>query len=106
MSVELVVVEWDDLLNGSLPDAVIERAYGPFGAGVMGIRGVPGFLEAKSRLLETAHTLATLPTEYLEENLTDPDVRVGLSHLCLSFTFTDTIQRWMVSWKGENGRYA
>ena len=74
MAVELVVVDWEDVLNGSLPDAVIETAYGPTGIGVMGIRGVPGFVDAKRSFLETAHTLATLPTDYLEEKLTDPDV--------------------------------
>ena len=73
-TIDLVVVDWEDVDNGSVPDSIIEQAYGPTGAGVMGIRGVPGFVEAKNRCLQTAHTLATLPPEYLEEHLTDPDV--------------------------------
>jgi isopenicillin N synthase-like dioxygenase len=40
--------------------------------GLVAIRGVPGFVEAKARLFAMAHGLASLPQEVLEGELSDP----------------------------------
>ena len=51
--------------------SLLERAYGPQGTGILAIRNMPGFVEAKNAFLPEAHTLATLPSDYLETHLTD-----------------------------------
>lgn len=72
---DLVVVEWDDLQqsnsNSSCLLEVMERAYGPDGTGMLAIRNVPGFVQAKAACLPMAHALAHLPADYLENELTD-----------------------------------
>jgi isopenicillin N synthase-like dioxygenase len=40
--------------------------------GLIAIRGVPGFVEAKARLFGMAHSLVSLPPEVLEGELSDP----------------------------------
>ena len=82
---QVVVVEWDDLVLSSRDhqshserinriQSAIERAYGlQTGIGILAVRGVPGFVQAKDAFLPMAHTLATqLPESYREEHLTDP----------------------------------
>jgi hypothetical protein len=87
---DVVIVEWDDLIAASRRDenehddassscvttiqTAIEQAYGlQSGIGIMAIRGVPGFQQAKDTFLPMAHTLATqLPESYRETHLTDP----------------------------------
>lgn len=85
----VVIVEWTDLVAASSSSAscseieqLLEQAYGPTGTGILAIRGVPGFVEAKNAFLPEAHKLATLPTEYLEEHLTDAKslYNAGWSH--------------------------
>jgi hypothetical protein len=71
----VVIVEWKDLTSEDhskhIRDA-LERAYGASGTGILAIRGMPGFVEAKEAFLPLAHTLATtLSATYLEEHLTD-----------------------------------
>jgi hypothetical protein len=82
---KLVIVDWNDLLllidgdDGSTTTSIhgpIEEAYGPNGVGILGIRHVPNFIAAKDRVLHFAHALASLPKEYLENELTDPKVSV------------------------------
>jgi hypothetical protein len=61
----------------------LERAFGAANStGIIAIRNVPGFVAAKEACLPLAHTLAHLPTEYLEQELTDPDslYNAGWSH--------------------------
>ena len=87
---DLVILDWKDLTassNSSSSSSTIvdeqqnennisqalERAFGRTGLGVVAIRGVPGFVEAKQAFLPMAHQLAHLPKDYLEEKLTDPD---------------------------------
>lgn len=70
----VVVVEWEDLLRSHPPSKLsdsIEQALGPQGTGLIAIRNVPGFVEAKRAFLPQAHHLVHLPTEYLETTLTD-----------------------------------
>lgn len=83
---EVVIVDWNDLVRPTPCDdarmsepmnriqSAIERAYGlNDGIGILVVRGVPGFLQAKEAFLPMAHTLATqLPESYREEHLTDP----------------------------------
>jgi isopenicillin N synthase-like dioxygenase len=82
---ELVVVDWNELLvNQCTTDSnnveiaslvlqsAINRAYGSDGTGILAIRNVPGFVEAKQKFLPMAHKLINLPESYLEENLSDP----------------------------------
>jgi hypothetical protein len=83
---EVVIVDWDDLIRSFTCDdalnlgptnriqSAIEEAYGlQEGIGILAVRGVPGFVQAKDAFLPMAHTLAKeLPESYREEHLTDP----------------------------------
>jgi hypothetical protein len=97
MTADLVIVDWSDLVGASgasnsaasnsfdaqatSNDASdinirmmesLEEAYGSHGTGILCIRGMPGFVQAKEAFLPMAHTLATkLPSDYLETHLTD-----------------------------------
>jgi isopenicillin N synthase-like dioxygenase len=80
---QVVVVDFEDLLkepdaaspeNASSPlSSQLFEAYGSSGnsLGVLAIRNVPGFIDAKQKFLPMAHTLAHLPRDYLEQDLTD-----------------------------------
>jgi len=78
---ELVVVDFEQLNGEGSLEELIEKAYGEGGYGVMGIRNVPGFVEAKKAVLTKAHKLAHLPQETLEK-LEDPAslYNAGWSH--------------------------
>jgi hypothetical protein len=78
---KLVIVDWNDLLidasgdrSSTILHGQIEEAYGTSGMGILAIRNVPNFVAAKNRVLRFAHALATLPNEYLENELSDPKV--------------------------------
>lgn len=43
----------------------------PPALGLIAIRGIPSFVETKQKFLPLAHSLVNLPSDYLEENLTD-----------------------------------
>ena len=64
---DLVILDYNEVINeeSSLNDK-IEKAYGPGALGVIAIRGIPGFIEAKQKLLPQSHTLAHLPQETLK----------------------------------------
>lgn len=79
----LQVVEYDALkgvLTGEL-ELALERAFGDDGFGVIGIKNVPGFVEAKRAVLTQAFTLSHLPEQSLKA-LEDPDslYNAGWSH--------------------------
>jgi len=92
MEAQVVIVDWKDLVatdehespSFSSPDLAnaLEAAYGSTGTGILAIRNVPDFLEAKNAFLPMAHNLISLPKEYLENELTDPDslYNAGWSH--------------------------
>lgn len=69
---ELVIVDYQSLIS-TTPDESkqvqekIASAFGSDGAGIIAIRNVPGFVEAKMDLLSLTHSLATLPAEQLKE---------------------------------------
>jgi len=67
MPEELVIVDYEKVRDGADLTAEVERAFGPGGFGVIGIRNVPGFVEAKKEALSKVHKLAHLPKEELEK---------------------------------------
>lgn len=94
--VDLVIVDYNDLLssplvptdetsggtnNESLLLEKIEKALGVDGHGIIGIRNVPGFVQAKNGLLPLAYDLAHLPSHELKQ-LEDPKsfYNAGWSH--------------------------
>mmetsp|Transcript_20349 Transcript_20349/g.56610 ORF Transcript_20349/g.56610 Transcript_20349/m.56610 type:complete len:386 (-) Transcript_20349:97-1254(-) len=68
---KLVVVEYQSLINTPHDSedfrGKIESAFGPDGVGIIGIRNVPGFVEAKRDLLSLSYSLANLPAEELKQ---------------------------------------
>ena len=86
----VVVVDYEDVVRHPSCSPVhslaslLEQAYGSSSGslGVLAIRNVPGFVEAKKKFLPMAHTLAHLPKTYLEEELTDASTmyNAGWSH--------------------------
>mmetsp|Transcript_27576 Transcript_27576/g.39474 ORF Transcript_27576/g.39474 Transcript_27576/m.39474 type:complete len:381 (-) Transcript_27576:88-1230(-) len=93
MSDDIVIVDYKDLLvepnSSSFADKqmqdLIGKAFGSKSSnsyGILAIRGIPGFVEAKECMLPMAHKLAHLPESYLDENLTDEKsfYNAGWSH--------------------------
>jgi hypothetical protein len=71
---DLVIVDYKDLcLEPSLTiRSKIAAAFGKTGIGVIGISGVPDYVQAKSSILQQANPLANLPPNELKD-LEDPD---------------------------------
>lgn len=67
----LVIVDYRDLMHTSNNQEQLQeklaRAFGVDGIGIIGIRNVPGFVEAKIELLSLAHSLSSLPKQELKE---------------------------------------
>ena len=61
--VEVVVLEYEDLVNGKDLTDQIASAYGKDGIGLLTVRGVPGLMEARGRLLPLAQKFATLDAQ-------------------------------------------
>lgn len=80
----LVTLDWADLVTSSpAVEPALEKAFAtPDSTGILAIRNVPHFVQAKKDFLPQAHTLATLPPDYLNEHLTDADslFNAGWSH--------------------------
>jgi hypothetical protein len=71
---ELVILDWKDIVAKETSDHVLsalERALGPGGFGLVAIRHVPGFVQAKNSFLPLTHSLVQLSSDYLETHLTD-----------------------------------
>lgn len=72
----VVIVDYADIQkddagqDSALMDA-LERAFGAGSLGIIAISNVPRFVEQKQAFLPLGHTLAHLPQDYLEEELTD-----------------------------------
>lgn len=89
----VVIVDWNDLVSCETIDdrnsnaekqslsQALSTALGPTGTGIIAIRNVPGFVEAKRAFLPMAHTLAHLPP-HEQRLLEDPDslYNAGWSH--------------------------
>ncbi len=80
---QVVIIDWKDVAASktSIQNDLLQ-AFGRDGTGIIAIRNVPGFVEAKQAFFPLAHTLATLPSDLLEATLTDPDslYNAGWSH--------------------------
>ncbi len=83
---DIVTIEYSDLIAPTGEDDVaimekIEMAFGPNGYGVIAIRGVPSFVEAKMECLPQAFALAHLSSEQLKD-IEDPEslYNAGWSH--------------------------
>ena len=81
---DLVIIDYQELTNNDSASALlskVEQAFGPDGTGLIGIRGVPGFVEAKQALLPLSYPLAHLDADDLKE-LEDPAslYNAGWSH--------------------------
>ena len=67
----LVIVDYQDLVNTTDENKhlreEIANAFGSDGVGIIGIRNVPGFVEAKLDILSLSHSLAHLPGQELKE---------------------------------------
>ncbi len=68
---ELVVIDYSSLKEGSFPSMnlreQIGKAFGSHGVGILGIRNVPNFNNAKHDILSLAYPLAHLPSVELEK---------------------------------------
>lgn len=80
---EVVIIDWKDVAaSASCIQDALTTAFGRQGTGIIAIRNVPGFVEAKQEFLPLAYSLVKLPADYLEAKLTDPDslYNAGWSH--------------------------
>eukprot|EP01031_Cornospumella_fuschlensis_P052881 gene52881-64609_t len=60
---DVVQLDYNDLLEGKDLTAEIERAFGVDGVGVLTVKNVPNFVQARQKLLPLARTFADLPEE-------------------------------------------
>lgn len=84
LDTKLVIVDYSELLEASSDEKLMEcceQAFGDDGIGIIGIANIPGFVEAKAKVLQQAHPLAHLPENDLKE-LEDPEsmYNAGWSH--------------------------
>ena len=84
-SSRLVVIDYQDVASSKDLSLQLERAFGgqkDQSLGIIAIRNVPNFVNAKQKFLPMAHTLAHLESEYLEKHLSDPKSfnNAGWSH--------------------------
>lgn len=63
---EVVIFEYADLQEGKDLSEKVAKAFGPGGLGLCAVRGVPGFQEARRKLLPLSRTLALLGEQKLE----------------------------------------
>lgn len=59
------ILDFNDLNKGANLQKEIETAYGHSGLGVLVVKNIPGYVEARSNLLPQAYRLATLPPSSL-----------------------------------------
>ena len=86
MSADIVVIEYTALLEdpgeSDASNELQEKLIAAFGTdkslGIVAIRGVPRFLDARTTFLPMAHRLAHLPHDYLENELGDPKIWVPI----------------------------
>lgn len=60
---QIIELDYNDLLNEVDLTEQIATAFGVSGVGVLTVKNVPGFVEARGRLLPLAHKFANLPEE-------------------------------------------
>jgi len=93
-SSRLVIVDYRDVASSEVDlSPYLERAFGgkqassstssdPSPLGIIAIRNIPNFIDAKRKFLPLAHALAHLDPDYLERHLSDPKsfYNAGWSH--------------------------
>ncbi|CAE7735966.1 unnamed protein product [Symbiodinium sp. CCMP2592] len=78
---DLVILEYQDLVDGKDLKSQVFEAFGPGGLGICGIRGVPKLEEVRRKLLPLSRRLAQLPKDVLETyERADAHYCVGWSH--------------------------
>lgn len=78
---DVVTLDYNDLVAGHDLSAEIERAYGMDGVGVLTVKNVPGFVEARQKMLPLAREFAMLPEETKEKYVhKDSYYSFGWSH--------------------------
>jgi hypothetical protein len=60
---DVVTLQYADLVSGKDVSKDILAAYGPKGLGALTIAGIPGYAEARRKLIPLSHRLAHLPDE-------------------------------------------
>ena len=87
-SSRIVVIDYQDVASSKDKakdlSLQLERAFGgqKESLGIIAVRNVPNFVNAKQKFLPMAHALAHLDPEYLEKHLSDPKsfYNAGWSH--------------------------
>lgn len=64
---EVVTLDYNDLISGKDLTAEIEKAYSYDGIGVLTVKNVPNFVEARAKMLPLAREFAILPEEIKEK---------------------------------------
>jgi isopenicillin N synthase-like dioxygenase len=59
----VVILQYQDLVNNKDVSASIKAGFGADGLGLVVVRGVPGYIDARARLLPLARKFAALPEE-------------------------------------------
>lgn len=79
---KLVILDYNQLKDASTNyDAEIEEAFGLEGYGICVVKNIPGFVEARQKLLPLAHQLGSLPAEKLKKmEIPESFYSVGWSH--------------------------
>mmetsp|Transcript_87554 Transcript_87554/g.171253 ORF Transcript_87554/g.171253 Transcript_87554/m.171253 type:complete len:371 (-) Transcript_87554:249-1361(-) len=78
---DVVELDYNDLINGVDLSADIEKAYGFDGAGVLTVRNVPEYIDARGRLLPLSKKFADLPNNVKEKYvMADAYYAFGWSH--------------------------
>lgn len=61
------ILDYNDLKKGADLHKEIETAYGHQGLGLLVVKNIPGYVEARANLLPQAYRLATLPATNLKK---------------------------------------
>jgi isopenicillin N synthase-like dioxygenase len=78
---DVVELDYNDLVAGKDLSAEVERAFGVDGAGLLTVKNVPGYVEARSKLLPLSKSFADLPDEVKDKYvLSDAYYAFGWSH--------------------------
>jgi hypothetical protein len=77
----VIELDYNDLMEGIDLTLEIEKAFGFDGVGVLTVKNVPNFIEARQRLLPLARKFALLPDEIKEKYVhKDSYYAFGWSH--------------------------
>ena len=63
----VVTIAYEDLVSGKDLSEQIFEAYGPNGLGALTVSGIPGYKEAREKLIPIGHKVAHLPEDEKRE---------------------------------------